>query len=529
MVLPASQYSVLDAQRIERLDEDTFRCYVGGLKLFSLEVEPVITVSVTVQERGPTVRLLSTKLKGSPAVEKANDRFDATMSNVVRWQDAPGGGKQIVSDTFLQVQLQVPGWFVLPTSTIERTGCAVMSKILDTAVPRFLQQLAVDYAAWAAGDDSRAPAKHARGPPGHARPRLGMPPHADGAAATLSEGSEHTSRERRPPPPLPPLPAHAASPAATVTERGGLFKVECLHQGSSYLLGPFGSYNECLHVVDVLNIKAAMDAQCPLTSLRLHHTLGRYGVEDAAAADMRTAPFRQVVQVLQGCAQQRHAAARRQQVQAALYGCGQDDVAGMQDDVGDAAGQAGERQQREPLARLKRPAAALAEQQQAKREQCTPPQQRSSALLAALEAAEGAGPGYVAAARAAVAEAAAAAAAAADAAAAAEAAAVAATAAATAAAAHRPAAVADAPQLPPDLLASIQCPLSRQPMEDPVEAADGNTYDRAAIEDWIVLQRILGKPASSPLTLAPLASLELQPNPPLRRAIASMQAAGWLP
>ena len=197
---------------------------------------------------------------------------------------------------------------------------------------------------------------------------------------------------------------------------------------------------------------------------------------------MRTAPFRQVVQVLQGCAQQRHAAARRQQVQAALYGCGQDDVAGMQDDVGDAAGQAGERQQREPLARLKRPAAALAEQQQAKREQCTPPQQRSSALLAALEAAEGAGPGYVAAARAAVAEAAAAAAAAADAAAAAEAAAVAATAAATAAAAHRPAAVADAPQLPPDLLASIQCPLSRQPMEDPVEAADGNTYDRAAIE-----------------------------------------------
>lgn len=28
-----------------------------------------------------------------------------------------------------------------------------MAKVLDTAVPRFLQQLAVDYAAWAAGDD----------------------------------------------------------------------------------------------------------------------------------------------------------------------------------------------------------------------------------------------------------------------------------------------------------------------------------------------------------------------------------------
>ncbi|EFN52385.1 hypothetical protein CHLNCDRAFT_138831 [Chlorella variabilis] len=157
MVLPASQYSVLDAKRIERLDEDTFRCYVGGLKLFSLEVEPVITVSVTVQERGPTVRLLSTKLKGSKAVEAANERFDATMTNVVRWQEAPGGGKQLASDTFIQVQLQVPAWFVLPTSTIERTGGAVMARVLESAVPRFLQQLSADYAAWAAGDDTRQP------------------------------------------------------------------------------------------------------------------------------------------------------------------------------------------------------------------------------------------------------------------------------------------------------------------------------------------------------------------------------------
>ena len=71
MVLTASQYSVLDAKRIERLDADTFRCYVGGLKLFSLEVEPVITVSVTVQERGPTVRLLSTQVGGQAASRSA--------------------------------------------------------------------------------------------------------------------------------------------------------------------------------------------------------------------------------------------------------------------------------------------------------------------------------------------------------------------------------------------------------------------------------------------------------------------------
>ena len=62
MALPASQYSVLDARQIERIDEDTFRCYVGGLHLFNLVIEPVLTVSVIVTERGPTVKLLSTKV-----------------------------------------------------------------------------------------------------------------------------------------------------------------------------------------------------------------------------------------------------------------------------------------------------------------------------------------------------------------------------------------------------------------------------------------------------------------------------------
>jgi hypothetical protein len=65
MALPASQYSVLDAKRIERIDDDTFRCYVGGLKLFNFSVDPVLTVSVTVTERGPTVKLLSTKVSSA--------------------------------------------------------------------------------------------------------------------------------------------------------------------------------------------------------------------------------------------------------------------------------------------------------------------------------------------------------------------------------------------------------------------------------------------------------------------------------
>ena len=52
--------------------------------------------------------LLMMQLQGSPAVEAANDRFSATMTNVVRWSDAAAAAagvqrKQLRSDTAIQV------------------------------------------------------------------------------------------------------------------------------------------------------------------------------------------------------------------------------------------------------------------------------------------------------------------------------------------------------------------------------------------------------------------------------------------
>jgi hypothetical protein len=124
MTLPASQYSVLDARRIERLGDDSFRCHVGELRLFNLRVEPVLTVRVDVGPRGPTVRLLGTRLEGSRAAVAANDRFSATMGNEVWWREAAGGGGalELASDAEIQVSVEVPGWFVLPVSVLERTG-----------------------------------------------------------------------------------------------------------------------------------------------------------------------------------------------------------------------------------------------------------------------------------------------------------------------------------------------------------------------------------------------------------------------
>ncbi|GLC55073.1 hypothetical protein PLESTB_000940700 [Pleodorina starrii] len=215
MSLPASQYSVLDARRIERVDDSTFRCYVGELRFLSWVVEPVITVSVTVeqQEGGCTIRLLGCKLQGSRFVEDINDKFSATMTNVVRYRDyvppppaaaaasedssdgeegtegpagpsqrhdaaavvggdgTAGAGaaalgvagrgsqkKEIVSDTTIQVTVEVPPWSsFLPVSTLEGVGSGVMQNVLNAMVPRFLAQLATDYALWASGDESRRP------------------------------------------------------------------------------------------------------------------------------------------------------------------------------------------------------------------------------------------------------------------------------------------------------------------------------------------------------------------------------------
>jgi hypothetical protein len=208
MSLPASQYSVLDARKIERINDDMFKCgrkwegsasglrlkstfslshthihthtcspslastpagYVGQLKFASWSVEPVLTVSVTVEpeEGGCTIRLLSCEvgagqqppmdhtitpslfwlahplvarnlitpphspslltlppslpqLKGSKFVEDLNRKFSASMTNIVRWRNAPpsdeeasssgsdsGKDKEMVSTTQLRVR---PAW-----------------------------------------------------------------------------------------------------------------------------------------------------------------------------------------------------------------------------------------------------------------------------------------------------------------------------------------------------------------------------------------------------------------------------------
>ena len=81
MALPASQYSVLDGAKVERLTDDTFRVNVTAFSFFSFEIEPVLTVSVQPTEAGCRIEMLACKLAGSRIVEAQNNKFAARMVN----------------------------------------------------------------------------------------------------------------------------------------------------------------------------------------------------------------------------------------------------------------------------------------------------------------------------------------------------------------------------------------------------------------------------------------------------------------
>ncbi|XP_066392106.1 uncharacterized protein [Miscanthus floridulus] len=154
------RYSVLDAERIERVDDSTFQCYVYRFHFFALEVCPVLLVRVDEEPDGCCIRLLSCKLEGSPLVEAQNDKFSASMANRVfcssRSQDSTI--QQLTSDTTIEVAINIPFPFrAIPVEAIESSGRHMLEQLLRVMLPRFLKQLVKDYQVWAFGDASRKP------------------------------------------------------------------------------------------------------------------------------------------------------------------------------------------------------------------------------------------------------------------------------------------------------------------------------------------------------------------------------------
>ncbi|KAJ6767737.1 (RAP ANNOTATION RELEASE2) GALACTOSE-BINDING LIKE DOMAIN CONTAINING PROTEIN [Salix koriyanagi] len=138
MSLPASQYSVLDAERIERVDDNT----------------------VEEQPDGCCIKLLSCKLEGSPIVVAQNEKFDAYMVNQIFCDSNQSNSavQQLTSDAVIEVSISIPFAFrAIPAKAIESTGGQILEQILGQILPRFMAQLVKDYQAWATGDASRQP------------------------------------------------------------------------------------------------------------------------------------------------------------------------------------------------------------------------------------------------------------------------------------------------------------------------------------------------------------------------------------
>ena len=72
------------------------------------------------------------------------------------------------------------------------------------------------------------------------------------------------------------------------------------------------------------------------------------------------------------------------------------------------------------------------------------------------------------------------------------------------------------------MLDALLCPITQDYMRDPVVTADGQTYERAAIHNWLEKQRARRLPCTSPLTGAPLPHTELVPNVVLRSLIQDL-------
>ena len=82
-------------------------------------------------------------------------------------------------------------------------------------------------------------------------------------------------------------------------------------------------------------------------------------------------------------------------------------------------------------------------------------------------------------------------------------------------AAERPPSVEEEEDPPADFI----CPITTEVMSDPVMAADGQSYERTAIERWLATK------STSPLTGGELEHSILIPNHNLRRTIREWQEA----
>lgn len=159
MALPASQYSVLTANQIERLSDTEFKCTIGTLNFFGTKITPVLYVTVNVMPEAAKSEIIVTRAEtiGSEIAEIVNGTFSISAVNIVSAGKDDQGRKTLSSDTKLKIDAVVPkSKMTVPIGIVRSGGNFIMQSTLGLIVPTFIRILARDFRKWSSGDDTRS-------------------------------------------------------------------------------------------------------------------------------------------------------------------------------------------------------------------------------------------------------------------------------------------------------------------------------------------------------------------------------------
>lgn len=156
LALPASQYSVLSASQITRVNDDEFKAKLGTLNFFGTKLSPILYVHVNVlpDEAKSEIIVNKAELEGGDVAKLINGSFTIYAINTVSTSLNKKGEKVLSSDTKVRIEAIVPPTKV-PFGVIRRGGNFIIQSSLNLIVPTFVRILAADFKRWSAGNDER--------------------------------------------------------------------------------------------------------------------------------------------------------------------------------------------------------------------------------------------------------------------------------------------------------------------------------------------------------------------------------------
>jgi hypothetical protein len=155
MSLPVEQYVLVPMPlnaKLSRINDD-FLLTVPPIKFFSLQVQPIVTARVTLQQNQVLISSRKCRINslgdGPSYIDnvKLNDRFQfqalCTLS-------CDANANTIMADTQITVDVDAPPPFSkIPTRILEATGNKAMQLSMNYIVQSFLKGLSEDYCRWA--------------------------------------------------------------------------------------------------------------------------------------------------------------------------------------------------------------------------------------------------------------------------------------------------------------------------------------------------------------------------------------------